>query len=182
MSKDLSLVYSRLFSMLAWQIATAPLFLILVAQFNSLCADGSSPYSCSPTPPPFLMEYNIFFPWLDFWRHWGYFANSQTIPNWSVPLRIQCFKRCSHEKQMRCWFKTGGLKSEGFFLGWQAALRWFSSSLQSALATESDNQRMARCESHGMLRLHYQLHGVFVYCRPGLVYQKEVSDILFASH
>ena len=31
------------------------------------------------------------------------------------------------------------------------------------------------------LRLHYQLHGVFVYCRPGLVYQKEVSD-LFASH
>lgn len=117
MSKDLSLVYSRLFSMLAWQIATAPLFLILVAQFNSLCADGSSPYSCPPTPPPFLMEYNIFFPWLDFWRHWGYFANSQTIPNWSVPLRIQCFKRCSHEKQMRCWFKTGGLKSEGFVFG-----------------------------------------------------------------
>lgn len=28
-SKDLSLVYSRLFSMLAWQIATAPLFLII---------------------------------------------------------------------------------------------------------------------------------------------------------
>lgn len=28
-SKDLSLVYSRLFSMLAWQIATAPIFLIL---------------------------------------------------------------------------------------------------------------------------------------------------------
>ena len=51
MSQDLSLVYSRLFSMLAWQIATAPLFLILVAQFGRLCADGScfvqrsSPYS-----------------------------------------------------------------------------------------------------------------------------------------
>ena len=29
-AKDLSLVYSRLFSMLAWQIATAPLFLIFV--------------------------------------------------------------------------------------------------------------------------------------------------------
>lgn len=78
--------------------------------------------------------------------------------------------------------KRGVWSRKVLFLGWQAALRWFSSSLQSALATESDNQRMARCESHGMPRLHYQLHGVFVYCRPGLVYQKEVSDILFASH
>ena len=31
--EDLSLVYSCLFSMLAWQIATAPVFLILAARF-----------------------------------------------------------------------------------------------------------------------------------------------------